>query len=230
MQMKCIALAATVLLATTAYAEDAGAFKDKKQQQSYAIGAQTARTLRRDSVDVDEEMLVRGIRDGLADARLLLSDKELRAVMSHVQQDIHRNMVMNRRAVGERNKEQGAAYLAENAKKPGVVTTASGLQYRIVKSGTGPKPALGETVLVNFRGTFLDGSEFDASEDGKPAQMVAAQAMTGWKEALQMMPAGSRWQLAVPSHLAYGDRGAGANIGPNQVLLFDIELVSVQKH
>lgn len=229
MQMKCIAFAATLLFAGHALADEPSPFKDPKQQASYAIGAQTARTLRRDNVDVDVEMLVKGIRDGLSDGKLLMNDKDLRAVMNHVQQDIHRNMVMNRRAAGERNKEQGTAYLADNAKKPGVLTTATGLQYRIIKAGSGAKPTLGDTVLVNFRGTFLDGSEFDASEEGKPAAITVAQAIAGWKEALQLMPAGSHWQLAVPAHLAYADRGAGANIGPNQVLLFDLELVSIQK-
>lgn len=230
MQMKCIAFATSLLLlAGTAFADDAAAFKDKKQQESYAIGAQTARTLRRDNVDVDVEMLVQGIRDGLSDGKLQMSDKDLRGVMNHVQQDIHRNMVMNRRAAGERNKEQGATYLADNAKKPGVLSTASGLQYRIIKAGSGAKPTLGDTVLVNFRGTFPDGSEFDASDEGKPSAITVAQAIAGWKEALQLMPVGSHWQLAVPAHLAYGDRGAGANIGPNQVLLFDLDLVSIQK-
>jgi FKBP-type peptidyl-prolyl cis-trans isomerase FklB len=229
MQMKSLALAAAVMWTSQALADDATVFKDRKQQESYAIGAQTARTLRQDNVDIDVDMLMRGLRDGLSDGKLMMNEKELRAVMSRVQQELHKNMVTNRRTAGEKNKELGIQYLADNAKKPGVVTTDSGLQYRILKTGKGATPVLSDTVVVNYRGTLLDGSEFDASEDGKPSEFTASQTIAGWKEALQLMPVGSHWQIVMPPKLAYGDHGSGTSIGPNAVLVFDLDLVGIKK-
>jgi FKBP-type peptidyl-prolyl cis-trans isomerase FklB len=228
MKSKWTLLAMGLLMSASTLAADASPFKDQKEQQSYAIGAQTGRTLKKDNVDIDEAMLIRGLKDGLGGDRMLLSEKELRAVMSHVQQELHKNMVMNRRALGERNKEEGARFLAENGKKPGVVTTSTGLQYRVIKDGNGAKPLLINTVSVNYRGTLADGVEFEASPDGKPVQLVVAQTVAGFKEALQLMSVGSKWQVVVPANLAYGDRGSGTEVGPNQVLLFDVELVGIK--
>jgi FKBP-type peptidyl-prolyl cis-trans isomerase FklB len=217
------------LVSASALADEASPFKDRKEQESYAIGAQTGRTLKKDNVEIDPDMLIRGLKDGLGGERMLLSEKELRAVMSEVQQELHKNMVLNRRALGERNKEEGAKYLAENGKRVGVVTTPSGLQYQVLKAGSGSaKPFLNNTVTVNYRGTLINGLEFDATPDDKPAQMVLAQAIPGFKEALQLMTVGARWRLVVPASLAYGDRGTGVDIGPNQVLLFDLELVGIK--
>jgi FKBP-type peptidyl-prolyl cis-trans isomerase len=228
MKSKWTLLAVGLVMSASALATDTSPFKDQKEQESYAIGAQTGRTLKKDNVDIDEAMLIRGLKDGLGGDRMLLSEKELRAVMSRVQQELHKNMVMNRRALGERNKEEGARFLAENGKKPGVVTTSSGLQYRVITAGDGAKPLLNNTVLVNYRGTRMDGVEFEASPEGKPAQMVVVQTVPGFKEALQLMSVGSKWQIVVPPNLAYGDRGSGADVGPNQVLLFDVELVGIK--
>lgn len=228
LHMKRIVLAAAVMWGAQALADDpSSAFKDKKEQESYAIGAQTGRTLKKDNVDIDADMLIRGMKDGLSGARMLLTEQELRAVMSRVQQDIHKNMVLNRRALGERNKEEGTRFLADNGKKEGVMTTQSGLQYKTLKAGSGAKPALDSTVSVKYRGTLTNGVEFDASPEGKAAQMVVAQAVPGFREALQLMTVGSKWMIAVPSNLAYGDRGTGVEIGPNQVLLFDVELLGI---
>jgi FKBP-type peptidyl-prolyl cis-trans isomerase FklB len=225
---KSLAIVTVAMLSGAAMAEEASPFKDRQQQDSYAIGAQTGRTLRKDNVPIDEKMLVRGLKDGLGGGKLLLSEKDLHVVMSHVQQELHKNMVLNRRALGERNKEEGARFLAENGKKPGVVTTGSGLQYRVLKAGTGARAFLNNTVLVNYRGTLIDGQQCDASPDDKPAELVVAQSVAGFKEALQLMPVGSTWQVVLPANLAYGDRGAGTDVGPNQLLLFDIELVGIK--
>lgn len=233
MKIKYALVAATLWFATGALADDGASsqefkeFKDAKDQQSYAIGAQTGRTLKKDNVDINVDLLMRGLKDGLDGGKLQMSENDMRAVMSRVQQDLHKNMVMNRRQAGQRNLEQGAAFLAENGRKPGVVTTKSGLEYTVIKTGTGSKPALQDTVKVTYRGTRLDGLEFDASEAGKPTHLVVAQAIPAWKEALPMMTAGSKWQLAVPATLAYGERGSGADVAPNQVLLFDVELNDV---
>jgi FKBP-type peptidyl-prolyl cis-trans isomerase FklB len=228
MKFKLFAIALTAMWTTQVLADEATVFKDQKEQQSYAIGAQTGRTLKKDNVEIDEAMLIRGLKDGLDGGKMLLSEKELRSVMSRVQQELHKNMVLNRRALGERNKEDGARFLAENGKKPGVVTTSTGLQYRVITAGAGAKPMLNNTVLVNYRGTRTDGVEFEASPAGKPAQLVVAQTAPGFKEALQLMSVGSKWQVVVPANLAYGDRGSGADVGPNQVLLFDVELVGIK--
>ncbi|HET7755674.1 MAG TPA: FKBP-type peptidyl-prolyl cis-trans isomerase N-terminal domain-containing protein [Steroidobacteraceae bacterium] len=203
-------------------------FKDRAAQESYAIGAQTARNLRKDDVAINLDMLVRGLRDGFGDGELLLSEKELRAVMSRVQQDIHRNMVLNRRAEAERNRELGTRFLAEHGKQAGVLTTASGLQYRVLKAGTGAKPLIGNVVLANYRGTLLNGTEFERSPDEQPGRLIVAQAIPGLREALLTMSAGSKWQLVLPAALAYGERGAGTDVGPNQVLQFELELVGIE--
>lgn len=218
-------------LAGPAFADDddAAVLKDRKAQESYAIGAQTARTLRKDHVEVDVELLVRGLRDGFGDDRLLMSEQDLKAVMSRVQQDVHKNMVIDRRAEADRNRVEGQQWLAEHAKQPGVQVTASGLQYRVLKAGTGPKPLPNSTVMVNYRGTLPNGSEFESSIAGKPSQMFVMQTIAGMREALQMMPVGSHWQLAVPAQLAYGERGTGTEIGPNQVVLFDVDLLGIKQ-
>ncbi len=216
-------------LAGTVRAEDDAAPMDRKAQESYAIGAQTARTLRKDHVDVDVEMLVRGLRDGFGDDRLLLSEQDLKAVMSRVQQDVHKNMVINRRELADRNRAEGQQWLAEHARQPGVQSTPSGLQYKVLKAGDGPKPLPNSTVYVNYRGTLPNGNEFEASISGKPSQMFVMQTIAGMREALQMMPVGSHWQLAIPASLAYGERGTGSEIGPNQLVLFDVELLGIKQ-
>jgi FKBP-type peptidyl-prolyl cis-trans isomerase FklB len=216
-------------LAFAARAEDEPVFKDRNAQESYAIGAQTARTLRKDKGDVDVEMLIRGLRDGFGDGRLLMSEQDLKAVMSRVQQDMHKNLVLNRRAEAQKNRDDATRWLADHAKQPNVKVTPSGLQYTIVKEGKGAAPALNDTVLANYRGTLPDGREFETSAPGKPAQMFVMQTIPGMREALQMMPVGSHWQIAIPPALAYGERGSGAEIGPNQLVLFDVELVDIRK-
>jgi FKBP-type peptidyl-prolyl cis-trans isomerase FklB len=130
---------------------------------------------------------------------------------------------------GETNKKQGDAFLAANKGKEGVVTLPSGLQYKILSAGTGPKPATSDSVVCNYRGTLIDGTEFDSSyKRGQPATFPVGGVIKGWTEALQLMPVGSKWQLFVPSELAYGERGTGADIGPNAVLIFEVELLSIQ--
>jgi FKBP-type peptidyl-prolyl cis-trans isomerase FklB len=131
--------------------------------------------------------------------------------------------------MGAANKTQGEAFLAENKTKEGVVTLPSGLQYKIITAGTGPKPTAADTVICNYRGTLLDGKEFDSSyKRNQPLSIPVGRVIKGWTEALQLMPVGSKWQLFIPSDLAYGERGAGADIGPNSTLIFEVELISIQ--
>jgi FKBP-type peptidyl-prolyl cis-trans isomerase len=220
--------AALMFSLSPAVAADETVLKTEKDRTSYGIGVQTGRNLRRDGMDADLDLLVRGIKDGLAGNKLLVSEKELRQIMNTVQVEMRKKIVANRRMLGEENKRAGADFLAANGKKDGVVTLQSGVQYKIVKAGDGKKPQLSDTILVNYRGTRLDGFEFDASPDGAPATLNVGQLIAGWKEAMQLMPVGSKWQLVVPSHLAYGDRGVGQDIGPHQTLLFDVELVGIK--
>jgi len=148
--------------------------------------------------------------------------------MNSVQTEMRRHIAANRRVLGEENRKIGSDFLAANAKRDGVVTLPSGVQYRVLKSGNGRVPDIGDQVVVHYRGTRLDGFEFDASPAGKPATLPVGQLISGWKEALLLMPAGSKWELAVPSQQAYGERGVGQDIGPNQTLLFDVELLDVK--
>lgn len=228
MNLKRLVVAVFALCSFAAIAADPPPLKTDKDRISYGIGVQTGRNLKKDSVEVDMELLNRGIKDGLAGDKLLISEKELRQVMNALQADLRRKIAANRHALGEENKKAGNEFLAANARKDGVVTLPSGVQYKILKAGSGRKAGIGDTVSVNYRGTRLDGFEFDASPDGKPATLVVGQLIAGWKEALQLMPAGSKWALVVPSQHAYGERGVGQDIGPNQTLLFDVELVDVK--
>jgi FKBP-type peptidyl-prolyl cis-trans isomerase FklB len=198
-----------------------------KQKASYALGLNIARGLKSQAVDVDPLLLQRGIRDGLA-GKPLLTDQQAQAALTQLQAQSKQMMEAKMAQLGDANKKEGEAFLAANKAKPGVVTLPDGLQYKIVKEGTGPKPAATDTVECNYRGTLLDGTEFDSSYKRKQTATFALnQVIKGWTEAVQLMPAGSTWELYIPSDLAYGARGAGP-IGPNSTLIFQVELVSIK--
>ena len=203
--------------------------KTQKEKASYAIGLNIGNGLHRDAVDVDPNMLLRGIKDAMAGAKPLLTDDEAKAALTALQNDVRQKHEAMMQQAGEANKKQGDAFLAANKTKPGVVTLPSGLQYKILKQGTGPKPSTTDTVVCNYRGTLLDNNEFDSSnKHGGPATFEVGRVIRGWTEALQLMPVGSKWELFIPSDLAYGPRGAGTDIGPNATLVFEIELLSIK--
>jgi FKBP-type peptidyl-prolyl cis-trans isomerase FklB len=200
----------------------------EKDKQSYAIGLNIGKSLHRDGVDVEPRVFLQGLQDALANGKVLLTDDEMKTVMTDLQKDLQQKQAEKRQALIESNKKEGAAFLAANATKPGVVTLPSGLQYKVLVAGTGPKPAATDSVVCNYRGTLLDNTEFDSSyKRGQPATFGVSQVIRGWTEALQLMPAGSKWQLFIPSDLAYGERGQGP-IGPNATLVFEVELVSIK--
>ncbi len=200
----------------------------EKQKQSYAIGMSFAKSLQRQSVDVDPNLVSQALKDSFA-GKTLLTDEQAKAALDSLQTAMRAKMEAKMQEAGKKNKEAGEAFLAANKSKEGVVTLPSGLQYKIVKQGTGPKPTSADTVVCNYRGTLIDGTEFDSSEKhGGPATFPVGRVIKGWTEALQLMPVGSKWQLYVPADLAYGDRGPGPEIGPNSTLVFDVELVSIQ--
>ena len=185
--------------------------------------------LRKQSIDVDPAILARGLRDSLSNGKTLLTEDEARAVLAQLQSDVRKKQQDLAQQVAEVNKKQGLAFLETNKTKDGVVTLPSGLQYKVLQEGTGPKPAPTDTVVCNYRGTLLDSTEFDSSyKRGQPATFPVTGVIKGWTEALQLMPVGSKWQLFIPSELAYGERGAGGQIGPNATLIFEVELISIQ--
>ena len=200
-----------------------------KDKASYAIGLNIGRGLHRDSVDIDPDIFLQGLKDALASGKPLLTDDEAKAALAALQADLSKRQQEKMQVVGELNKKEGGEFLANNKTQEGVVTLPSGLQYRILKQGTGPKPSASDSVVCNYRGTLLDGTEFDSSyKRGQPATFSVGQVIHGWTEALQLMPVGSKWQLFVPAELAYGARGAGDHIAPNATLIFEVELLSIQ--
>ena len=201
----------------------------QKDKTSYAIGMNVGKGLHRDSVDIDPAILLRGLKDALAGGKTLLTDQEAQATLTALQNDLRKKQQEMRQQATETNKKEGEAFLAANKTKDGIVALPSGLQYKILQEGTGPKPAPTDSVVCNYRGTLLDGKEFDSSyKRGQPATFPVNGVIKGWTEALQLMPVGSKWQLFVPSELAYGDRGAGADIKPGTTLIFEVELLSIQ--
>jgi FKBP-type peptidyl-prolyl cis-trans isomerase FklB len=206
-----------------------GTLTTDKEKQSYAIGMNLGENLKTQNVDVDPNLLVRGIKDTLAGGKTLLTVDEEHATLMALQTVMRKASADRMQKASESNKKEGETFLATNKSKPGVVTTASGLQYKILQTGTGPKPTLTDMVSSNYRGTLINGTEFDSSyKRGEPTTFPVSGVIKGWTEALQMMPVGSKWQLFVPSALAYGDRAASAQIGPNATLIFEVELVSIQ--
>jgi FKBP-type peptidyl-prolyl cis-trans isomerase len=193
--------------------------KTPKDKASYAIGMNIGKSIHKDAVDIDLSILVRGIKDAIGSGKTLLTDDEARAALTALQADMVKRM-----------QQKGELFLAENKSKEGVVTLPSGLQYKILKEGTGPKPTAADTVVCNYKGTLIDNTEFDSSyKRGQPATFPVSGVIKGWTEALQLMPVGSKWQLFIPSELGYGARGGpGGAIAPYSALVFEVELISIQ--
>jgi FKBP-type peptidyl-prolyl cis-trans isomerase FklB len=203
--------------------------KTQKDKASYALGMNFGTGLRKQSIDIDPAILARGLRDSFSNGKTLLTEDEARAILTQLQGDVRKKQQELAQQLGDANKKQGVAFLEANKTKDGVVTLPSGLQYKILQEGTGPKPAPADKVVCNYRGTLLDSTEFDSSyKRGQPATFPVTGVIKGWTEALQLMPVGSKWQLFIPSELAYGERGAGGQIGPNATLIFEVELLSIQ--
>jgi FKBP-type peptidyl-prolyl cis-trans isomerase FklB len=202
-----------------------------KEKASYAIGMNLGGGLHRQNIDVDTAALVQGMKDALSGNKTLLTEEEARAALMQLQSEMQAKMQAKQAAEGEANKKEGDAFLAANKTKEGVVTLPSGLQYKILKEGTGAKPTAEDSVVCNYNGTLINGTEFDSSyKRGEPATFPVTGVIKGWTEALQLMPVGSKWQLFIPSDLAYGPRGTpGGPIGPNATLIFEVELLSIKE-
>lgn len=220
-----VALAGISLLAPSVPAADQVVFKDQKDKVSYCLGFNIGQNLKRQSIDVDVDKMAKGIKDVLTGAKPQFTEAEIQAIMSAWQKEMQAKSEVQNKVLGDKNKKEGEAFLAANKLKQGVKTLPSGLQYKVVKEGAGASPKATDEVTVNYRGTFIDGTEFDASKNG-PVSFPVKGVIPGWTEALQLMKPGAKWQLFVPSNLAYGENGGGP-IPPNAALVFDVELVSV---
>jgi FKBP-type peptidyl-prolyl cis-trans isomerase FklB len=220
--------AANSQTATAAKATQSPVLQTQTEKISYALGMNMGTNLHKQSVDIDPAMVEQGLKDGIAGGKTLLTEQEVRTLLTQLQDDLRKKQAEMAQKVGEANKAEGEAFLADNKTKPGVIALPSGLQYKILKEGTGPKPTANDSVVCNYRGTLVNGKEFDSSKPGEPVTFPVNGVIKGWTEALQLMPVGSKWQLFIPAQLAYGDRAMGPDLGPNSTLIFDVELVSIQ--
>jgi FKBP-type peptidyl-prolyl cis-trans isomerase FklB len=217
------------LFGSVLLAQNKTAPKTQKEKVSYSIGVNIGKNMKIQGIDVDQAFLIQGMKDGLNGAKTAMSEKDMDATMNSFQQEMMTKMQAKQKVDGEKNKKAGDAFLAANKNKDGVITLPSGLQYKILKEGNGAKPTATQTVKCNYRGTLIDGKEFDSSyKRGEPAEFPVGQVIKGWTEALQLMPVGSKWELFIPSDLAYGPNGSGQTIGPNSTLIFEIELISIK--
>ena len=217
------------LTCSSLMAQEKPNLKDPRQRASYALGADIGSTFKRQELDIDPKALAAGIADALA-GKSALSEDEIRKILTEFEQSLSAKAEAKGKVEATKNSLEGDAFLAANAKKEGVRTTASGLQYKVLKAGKGKSPTATDAVKVHYKGTLIDGTVFDSSiERGQPAEFGVTHVIPGWTEALQLMKEGDKWQLYIPGKLAYGERGAGAKIGPNTTLLFEVELLSVSK-
>jgi FKBP-type peptidyl-prolyl cis-trans isomerase FklB len=205
------------------------AFKSDKERVSYSIGMRIASGMKAQEVDLDVDVIAKAMKDVMAGNKTLLTEQEAQQVLMSWQQRMQEQFQKKQIALAEKNQAEGAKFLEENKQKEGVKTTPSGLQYKVITSGNGLSPKADDTVTVHYKGTLIDGKQFDSSLDrGEPATFTVNRVIKGWTEALQLMKIGDKWQIYIPSELAYGPRGNGPNIPPNSVLVFDVELLGIQ--
>jgi FKBP-type peptidyl-prolyl cis-trans isomerase FklB len=229
MKSRWIILPGLLFFATQVTAAENSTLKTQKDKLSYTIGVNVGRNMKQLPSEIDLETFMKGFKDAFSGAKTILTNEEMQAVMVAFQKEMSAKQAEKLKALGEKNKKEGEAFLEENKKKKDVKTLASGLQYKVLKEGTGKIPKSTDKVSVHYKGTLIDGTEFDSSYKRKePTTFPVTGVIPGWTEALQLMKVGSKWQLFVPSKLAYGERAAGPNIGPNSVLIFEIELLEIK--
>jgi FKBP-type peptidyl-prolyl cis-trans isomerase FklB len=224
--MRRILMALMCCAGTAAFAADPAKLPDDKSKASYTFGYRIGTNMKGQAPQgIDPATFARGIQDGMSGAKPALNEQEMGAAMNKFQEAAAKKQ----QAAGEAAGKRGEAYLAANKSKPGVKVLESGVQYKVAKQGEGKSPQPTDTVSVHYRGTLVNGTEFDSSyQRGEPATFPVNGVIRGWQEVLPLMKEGDKWEIVIPAALAYGDRGAGSAIGPNETLLFEIELLSVK--
>jgi FKBP-type peptidyl-prolyl cis-trans isomerase FklB len=228
MKVRILVCAVMICLAGSLYAEDRVPLKEKKDRMSYTIGVDVATTLKKQSIDVNIDVLKEAMRDVLSGSKLLLTDQEMAEIKTGIEKDISDQKKTSLSALAETNRKEEEKFLKENSKAEGVVTLPSGLQYKIIKAGTGKKPKEDDLISVHYCVMRLDGSEIESSyKKAEPGSFSLENVVPGWREGAMLMPTGSKWRLYVPSKLAYGEEGVGEIVGPNTMLVFDLELINI---
>ena len=223
-----IAIVGLVFAGSTCAADEKPGLQDENDRINYSLGYQIGGDLKRQQVEVNGDILLRGIEDAMSDAAPLLGADEMHKTLIDLKRRVVALQAQERVAAQQENLQAGEAFLAENAKRDGVVSLPSGMQYRVIEAGSGKQPVATDTVTVHYRGTLIDGTEFDSSyRRNKPATFRADRVIEGWREALQLMQEGAKWELFIPAKLAYGDKGAG-KIQPNSTLIFEVQLIEVK--
>jgi FKBP-type peptidyl-prolyl cis-trans isomerase FklB len=229
MKLKYLTPLAVLAFVAPALADNPAVLKDQRDKASYSIGVKIGADMKANALDLNSEALVTGLQDGISGAKPQLSDKERADSLMAFEQDLQKKEIERLKQLAEKNKKEGAEFLAANKAKEGVKTLPSGLQYKVLAEGNGTQPKPTDQVTVNYRGTFLDGTEFDNSyKRGEPITFPVNGVIKAWSEALPLMKTGAKWQLFVPAELAYGEKGAGRGIGPNSTLIFEVELVGIK--
>jgi len=224
-----ITILSIAFLFSICHAQEKLELKDQKEKESYSLGYQFGHNVKAQGVDIDLDIYTSGIKDALGGKEPQMSQEEIRSTIRGLQQRLQAARQKELKEQAEKNVEEGKKFLAENQKKEGIKTLPSGLQYKVMTEGSGKTPQATDTVTVNYRGTLIDGTEFDSSyKRGQPASFKVNGVIKGWTEALQLMKEGSKWQLFIPHDLAYGERGAGRTIPPGSTLIFEVELISVK--
>ena len=220
---------AVVSLASTGFSQQPTQLKDEKDKVSYSIGLDIGNTFKKQKMDINTDVLMAGIKDAQSGAKPLLSEEQVKETMTAFSKSMVEKQTAAAKEAAEKNAAEGEKFLAENKAKEGVKTTPSGLQYKVLREGSGASPKETDTVVTQYRGTLINGTEFDSSyKRNEPTTFPVNRVIKGWTEALQMMKPGAKYQLFIPANLAYGERGAGQDIGPNETLIFEIELLSVK--
>jgi FKBP-type peptidyl-prolyl cis-trans isomerase len=223
-----VLLASTLCYGKAKKAVEKFVLNNQKDKVSYSIGYDIANTIKKQEIDVNVKALVKGLNDGLNGTKAMLTEDEMRQVFATLQQEMTAKRMEREQKLAEKNRTEGEAFLNANKAKEGVTALPSGLQYKEITAGTGATPTADDTVIVNYKGTLIDGTEFDSSyKRGEPLKIQVSSVIPGWTEALKLMKVGAKWQLFIPSDLAYGERGAGSAIGPNSTLIFEVELVGI---
>jgi FKBP-type peptidyl-prolyl cis-trans isomerase FklB len=229
MKLKPIGVALSVLLSSASFAQTM-TLDTNQQKVSYSIGADLGRNIKKQGLDVDINALSKGLQDGFAGGAMLLTDEQMKEVLMNFQKEFIAKRTAEMEQVAQKNLDAGKAFLENNKKQPGVVTLADGLQYKIITAGKGEKPGPNDTVTVNYTGKLINGQVFDSSDkQGHPISFQVNQVIKGWTEVLQLMPVGSTWEVYIPADLAYGAQAVGPMIGPNETLIFNIQLLSIEK-